>query len=556
MPNGLKYKVVICSYKRAKEFKDKTLKYLKETDINFNCVYLFLANEEEKKEYIEKCNLPDGIKIIIGEVGMKNIRNCVVNYFNQDNKLFCIDDDITKIVKLSNEKKEEKVLNLKEFIRDTFKLMEQNGSRIMGLYPVCNSYFMNNYIEVGNIYVCGFCFFEILDKEAGIRDVDAEDYSFNLNYFHKYRNNMRYCNYSAKTIYYAKGGMSVEGGRTYDKKKKDLEYLVGKYPEYVKIKHSKKTNKHPSNINLKFLKYDTEPVEKMKIIKDDREFNVLKVSKVKIHPRAIYLDKKKNFIKIDNKTNYVLRDKLTNKLLAVIIRDGLSDLNLNDEFYEYVNKLSNYKSNNRGDISGQIEIKRLDRKVDENNLVLSKTGCRTKCRKFNLCNVLSCISLGEKNEKELFADNKSKKFNDRFNTHFEPVIKKINDVYYNYYIDMFNIEGMSKDNFYGYFSTTTINKSLRSATHKDAKNTTNLTLAFVLDNPLIDNKFKGGDLLIPDYNIGFNIRPGKDIVLFDGQDLLHCNDKIICDVEPDIVKNIFHSRLSFIFYSRNKKNNI
>lgn len=556
MPNGLKYKVVICSYKRAKEFKDKTLKYLKDNNINFNCVYLFLANEEEKKEYIKKCNLPDGIKIIIGEVGMKNIRNCVVNYFNQDNKLFCIDDDIVGISQL----KDGKLIGappLKEIIRDTFKLMEENGSRIMGLYPVCNSYFMNNYIEVGNVFVCGSCYFEILDKEISHREVDAEDYNFNLNYFHKYRNNMRYCNLSARTTYYAKGGMSEGNDWTFENKENDLKFLVNKYPDYAKIKYSKNAKLSlPKNVNLRLLKYDNEPVEKMKIIKDDREFNVLKVSKVKIHPRAIYLDKKKNFIKIDNKTNYVLRDKLTNKLLAVIIRDGLSDLNLNDEFYEYVNKLSNYKSNNRGDISGQVEIKRLDRKVDENNLVLSKTGCRTKCRKFNLCNVLSCISLGEKNEKELFADNRSKKFNDRFNTHFEPVIKKINDVYYNYYIDMFNIEGMSKDNFYGYFSTTTINKSLRSATHKDAKNTTNLTLAFVLDNPLIDNKFKGGDLLIPDYNIGFNIRPGKDIVLFDGQDLLHCNDKIICDVEPDIVKNIFHSRLSFIFYSRNKKNNI
>ena len=293
MSNGLKYKVVICSYKRAKEFKNKTLKYLKDDNINFNCVYLFLANEEEKKEYIKTCNLPDGIKIIIGEVGMKNIRNCVVNYFNQDNKLFCIDDDIVGISQL----KDGKLIKgppLKELIRDTFNLMEQNGSRIMGLYPVCNAYFMNNYIEVGNIYICGSCYFEILDKGISHREVDSEDYNFNLNYFHKYRNNMRYCNYSAKTTYYAKGGMSEGIDRTFENKENDLKFLVNKYPDYVKIKYSKNAKLSlPKNVNLKFLKYDTEPVEKMKIIKDDREFNVLKVSKVKIHPRAVYLDKKK-----------------------------------------------------------------------------------------------------------------------------------------------------------------------------------------------------------------------------------------------------------------------
>lgn len=549
-----KYKIVVCSYKRTKVFKDKTLKFLQDNDIDFKNMYLFLANEEEKKQYIEECDLPKGIKIVIGEVGMKNIRNCVVNYFNQDDKLFCIDDDITTISEL----KAGKLVNappLKDIIRDTFKLMEQHNSRLMGIYPVYNHYFMSNYIEIGNKYICGSCFFEILDKEVSHREVDSEDYNLNLNYYDKYKNNMRYGYYSAKTVYYAKGGMN-SNVRTFEKKETELEFLVNKYPDYVKIKYSKSDKKIPQNVNLRYLKHGNEPLVEPDIIKDDKLFKVLRVSKVRVNKKAMYLSKSKDWVKIDKKTNYILKDKLSNKLLAVIIRDGLSKIDLNTEFYEYINKLTNYKSNNRGDIAGQIEHKRLDRYVDPETIVLNKSGCRTKGRKFDLCNSLASISLGEKNDKEVFADNKSESFNETFNNHLEPLIKKLNEIYHNYYIDMFNIKGMNKDNFYGYFSTTTINKSLRSATHKDARNTDKLSLAFVLDNPLIDNKFKGGDLLIPDYKIGFNLRTGKDIVLFYGQELLHCNDEIQSDIETDIIKNIFHSRLSFIFYSRNKKNNI
>ena len=45
------YKIAIPSYKRVDVFANKTLAYLKKTNISLDNVYLFVANEEEKRNY-------------------------------------------------------------------------------------------------------------------------------------------------------------------------------------------------------------------------------------------------------------------------------------------------------------------------------------------------------------------------------------------------------------------------------------------------------------------------------------------------------------------------
>ena len=48
---SIDYKIAIPSYKRAHTLKNKTLKILQEYKIDPKKIHIFVANEEEKKEY-------------------------------------------------------------------------------------------------------------------------------------------------------------------------------------------------------------------------------------------------------------------------------------------------------------------------------------------------------------------------------------------------------------------------------------------------------------------------------------------------------------------------
>ena len=73
------YVIAIPSYKRAHILKEKTLDLLKRQKIPKQKIYIFVANKKEHDEY-KKVLPPYYHKIIIGKVGMKNIRNFISGY--------------------------------------------------------------------------------------------------------------------------------------------------------------------------------------------------------------------------------------------------------------------------------------------------------------------------------------------------------------------------------------------------------------------------------------------------------------------------------------------
>jgi cellulose synthase/poly-beta-1,6-N-acetylglucosamine synthase-like glycosyltransferase len=88
----MKYKIVIPSYNRADTLATKTIPVLQRQKINPKDVYVFVANEDEKKKY--QAALPEEYKsrLIVGVKGMKNIRNFINDYFPRGEQLFHMDD--------------------------------------------------------------------------------------------------------------------------------------------------------------------------------------------------------------------------------------------------------------------------------------------------------------------------------------------------------------------------------------------------------------------------------------------------------------------------------
>ena len=120
-----KFVVAIPTYNRYKILRDNTLKLLKQHNFNSKeFVYLFVANEKEKEKYKEVISENHYNQIIIGDLGMKNIRNFICNYFDLDTNIFFMDDDLTEIM-LGYKDNNLEFTNFEQIIYNGFKECKQ-----------------------------------------------------------------------------------------------------------------------------------------------------------------------------------------------------------------------------------------------------------------------------------------------------------------------------------------------------------------------------------------------------------------------------------------------
>lgn len=242
------YKIAIPSYKRVDVLSDKTLAYLKKTNINLDNVYLFVANEEEKKDYEGL-----GIKnIVVGVETIRNQRNFIRHYFKEGEKIFSIDDDIAGIYRATSVKSFELVKDLHEMILKGFELADKVKTKLWGVSAVKNALFTYGKKPSGDLrYIVGACFGQVIDHDINLSQTidDKGDYERSILYYIKFGSVVRLNNISIDTNYYKmKGGMQET--RTKQRVKASGLYLINKYPEYCTTNTSKK-NKEYFEIKLK-----------------------------------------------------------------------------------------------------------------------------------------------------------------------------------------------------------------------------------------------------------------------------------------------------------------
>jgi hypothetical protein len=91
------------------------------------------------------------------------------------------------------------------------------------------------------------------------------------------------------------------------------------------------------------------------------------------------------------------------------------------------------------------------------------------------------------------------------------------------------------------FSTITVNKTFRTACHRDAGDfTAGLSNLLVLSN---NGKYTGGYLVFPEIRIAVNVRPG-DLLLVNNHEIIHGNTPIECQEDGE--------RISLVCYLREK----
>ena len=247
-----KYRVAIPSYNRSDIIIDKTLRTLQEGRVPHSCIYIFVANEEERKLYKERVPKELYKKIVVGELGICKQRRFIMDYFNEGKEIVYMDDDITGVFQAIDSKTLRRVENLHELIKQSFYRLDK--SNLWGVYPVANPFYMKpKEIDEENdscfslkenltttLKFCVGCFYGIRNHHdtlfyPDLKMIEKEDYDICIKFFIRDGCMNRYNNICVKQKKYSKGGCG--NGEPRIKRNKEMaKLLCEKYPEYVSMK--------------------------------------------------------------------------------------------------------------------------------------------------------------------------------------------------------------------------------------------------------------------------------------------------------------------------------
>ena len=247
----MNYKIAIPSYHRSDIISKKTLKFLNDNGINRECIYIFVADEEEYEKYKNDVPIEMYNTIVIGELGVSNQRNFIRQYFNEGDYIISIDDDIEGLLKLNDDDKLQPLENIDEFFNKSYKSLKDHNLFMWGIYPVRNQYFMSKKVTTDLKFIIG-CFYGFINdkdlKLSGFADC-KEDIELTVLHYLKYGYVLRYNNITVKTKFLSKGGLGDEKQRL-ELNNASALYLEGKYPDLLKLYY----RKNKEMMELKFKK--------------------------------------------------------------------------------------------------------------------------------------------------------------------------------------------------------------------------------------------------------------------------------------------------------------
>jgi hypothetical protein len=280
-------KIVIPSYNRSETIMKNTIKILIDNQIPLNLVYLFLANEEQKELY----KVPDEINVVVAVKGFINVRNFIIDYFEDNEILIWIFDDIQKVT-LKNG-------TLMEIFNRCAITLEQSPYYLMGLPPTFNSFFNKNdgIREGGLLFAYGSFYLTKNDKTIKPDLLCVEDYQRTLINFIKYGKVLRCSDILFKSTLYSKGGITDSQERDYFKLYSDVSKLIYRYGEYLAVSYKYVKFYNCEIPHIKFKTTNPKNYEKQEVI-------VLpKINPEIFKPLLEILDNHKFRIKENNEAN-------------------------------------------------------------------------------------------------------------------------------------------------------------------------------------------------------------------------------------------------------------
>jgi hypothetical protein len=236
---------VIPSYKREETVQKKTLATLQRYGIPANQITIFVANDEQKAVYAAA--LPKGAvkELIVGQPGLAQVRNFILDYYPKGTRIVMMDDDVTGFVERREDGGIRPLKSLKAVIHKGFAEAAKAGATLWGVYPVPNGFFMKPTITRDLKFIIG-SFWGIINPGAGPDGIrlpmsEKEDYIRTLMAFDRDGVVVRLNYVSPKTAYYKEpGGMQTDPQRL-AKQKVAVKYLLETWPDKVMLNPRRKS---------------------------------------------------------------------------------------------------------------------------------------------------------------------------------------------------------------------------------------------------------------------------------------------------------------------------
>lgn len=225
------YYIAIPSHNRSDIIKKRTISFLERHNIDKSKVFIFVE-EKEMHEYNEA--LPN-YRICKGSKGIAAQRIAISNYFDEDDYVVSMDDDLQEIYKNKTP-----IEDLDLFIVSTFEKMINKNLTLAGVYPTNNSYFFKDE-DTTDLRFCIGQFKMFINK----RHVEEREY----NLLEDYENTVKHYNFSGGVLRLNNIGLkcnynSLKGGlkeyRNDKKKIEEVNKFKEQYPNYCRIKKSGK----------------------------------------------------------------------------------------------------------------------------------------------------------------------------------------------------------------------------------------------------------------------------------------------------------------------------
>lgn len=205
--NEIPFRICIPSYKRSKILQRQTLNTLEVFNISKKSIYIFVVNEEYE-EY--KNVLGDEYNLIAGVKGLVKQREFIEMYFEENDYLVFMDDDIKDIdISMTD------FMTLSDFIQNAFNQCILCKSFIWGIYPVFNPFWRNQRktLTTHLNFIVG-TFYGIINRPNlsnikitnYISSDEKEDTIRTLLYFINDNIVLRYDKVALKTTYFGKDG--------------------------------------------------------------------------------------------------------------------------------------------------------------------------------------------------------------------------------------------------------------------------------------------------------------------------------------------------------------
>ena len=227
------YSIAIPSHNRSKLIKEKVLAFLEKHYIDPCNIYIFVDNDEV--EIYDQALLGCGYNIVIGKKGIAEQRMAISNFFDEDDMIVSLDDDVEEIYHYK-----QPIEDFNQLVLDTFEKLYQNNLTLAGVYPTNNPFYFKDDDTKDLRFCIGQLKMFINKRHVEEREyVLLEDYENTIKHYQFRGGVLRLNNIGLKANYNSlKGGLKEY--RTDEKKQIEIIKFTKKYPKYCSIKKSGK----------------------------------------------------------------------------------------------------------------------------------------------------------------------------------------------------------------------------------------------------------------------------------------------------------------------------